>query len=101
MLKLKKSSSVSILYDKHCSSVPLWLPVLKIWLNWRLKTQLKFKLTLISPQQGTIFSFNGRKLKQEIIKIRAHDFLFREAVLLCVAKEVYTEKVIIFFKTKK
>lgn len=43
----------------------------------------------------------ARKLRQEIIKIRAHDFLYREAVLLCVAKEVYREKVIIFFKTKK
>lgn len=40
-------------------------------------------------------------MRQEIVKIKSNDILFRESVLLCICSELYNKKVIIFFKTKK
>lgn len=40
-------------------------------------------------------------LTQEVVKLKNMDENYREACLLLIAKEIYNEKVIIFFKTKR
>ena len=40
-------------------------------------------------------------LRQLVFKLKWEDHDYREACLILLAKEIYTEKVIIFFKTKK
>jgi ATP-dependent RNA helicase DDX27 len=40
-------------------------------------------------------------LKQLVFKLKKVDHDYREACLIHMTKEIYTEKVIIFFKTKK
>lgn len=43
----------------------------------------------------------SENLQQEVFKLKKTDESYREACLLHIASEIYNEKVIIFFKTKR
>lgn len=58
-----------------------------------LKKPIKLEAT---PDLSTVST-----LKQHVFKLKREDPDYREACLILLAKEIYTEKVIIFFKTKK